>query len=490
MPSMNRHQFLAEFVYGVEKYFDVGGIQASWAKGSKPAHRFWGDEDDRIEIPSSSDDHTTSDFAVSPDEKLVAVCGGLLISVYDIATKECRTQFRCPDESFPKLRFYDLARGDGGFCLIVATSDRPAMNNKLVMVELDNNGHMLTGQANILITPNLIDQSLAPIVSRVNYVYVTPNTVPRPLLDEVRAKYTRALEHLQAKLLFESFEQIDGRFSGSQASSKDGRLLLYTINNHTTQRVSRAADGLPKIIVYDFVKKCQMQILSGHEDSVTWTAFSPDDSHIASASWDGTYRIFDTVTGECKHTIGPIGGQCTSGAWSPDSKHVVVCGSGRRTEEDTGTVESYSMVAVFSTATGKEVARFWHEDPKSRPGQVAWSSRNEIALTRRYDADTWIWNPFEDRITSSLSLKVENPMMRAYVSPGKVAWARDGKLLILMCGDGTVEVWDRDANVKWTFQKPVGLDTKRFGQSFTWLEQHRMLMILNGDGYLRFYKLD
>ncbi|THY22378.1 WD40 repeat-like protein [Aureobasidium pullulans] len=225
MPSMDRHQFLAELVHGVEKYFDIGGIQASWAKGSKPAHRFWGDEDDRIEIPYTSDEHTTSDFAVSPDEKLVTVCGGLLISVYDIATKECRTQFRCPDESFPKLRFQDLARGHGGFCLIVATSDRPAMNNKLVMVELDDNGQMLTGQANILVTPNLIDESLAPIVSQVNRVYVSPNTIPLPLMDEVRAKYVRALEHLQAKLLFESFEQIDGRFSGSQASTANAAFI-------------------------------------------------------------------------------------------------------------------------------------------------------------------------------------------------------------------------------------------------------------------------
>lgn len=485
---MNRHQFLAEFVYGVEKYFDIGGIQASWAKGSKPAHRFWGDEDDRIEIPYTSDEHTTSDFAVSPDEKLVAVCGGLLISVYDIATKECHTQFRCPDESFPKLRFHDLARGDGGFCLIVATSDRPAMNNKLVMVELDNDGHMLTGQANILITPNLIDQSLAPIVSRVNCVYVTPNTVPRPLLDEVRAKYTRALEHLQAKLLFESFKQIDGRFSASQTSSKDGRLLLYTINNHTTQRVSRPVEELPKVVVYDFINKSQKQVLSGHEDLVTWTSFSPDNSHIASASWDGTYRIFDSTTGDCKHIIGPIGGQCSSGAWSPDSAHIIVRGNGRRASEDTGAIESYSLVAVYSAMTGEEVTQFKHRDSRSRSGQIAWSSRDEIAIS--HETDIWIWKPFEDKVISSFSLSAGNSMLKAFARFNKISWAKDGQLLIVMSGDSTIEVWDRVLNVKWTLQRPQGLTTKRHGQSFIWLERHQRLMCLNSDGFLRFYNLD
>lgn len=101
--------------------------------------------------------------------------------------------------------------------------------------------------------------------------------------------------------------------------------------------------------------------------------------------------------------FGPIDGQCTSGAWSPDSKHIVVCGNGRRTLEETGVVESYSIVAVFSAATGKEVARFEHEHAKSRPGNVAWSFRNDIVVTRRHDTDVWIWKLFEDDISTSLS---------------------------------------------------------------------------------------
>jgi hypothetical protein len=490
MPSMNRHQFLTEFVYGVEKYFDIGGAQASWAQGSKPAYRSWGDEDDRIDVPYTSDDHTSSHIAISLDEKLVAICGGLLISVYDIATKECRTQFWCPDNSFPNVRFHDLDHKHGGYRLIVATSDRLAAINKLVFVELGADGRMSKKQANSLVTPDAVDESLAPIISRVHGTYGDSDDVIGSLLDKVRTNFTRALEDLQAKLLFKDLEQLDGKLSGSQTFSRDGRLFLYVTDNHNTQQGSRPAAELPKIVVYDFTNERQKHVLSGHEDLVIWTAFSPDDNQIASASWDGTYRLFDTVTGECKHIIGPIDGQCTSGAWSPDSKHIVVCGNGKRISKDTGAIESYSIIAVFSAITGEEVARFKHEDPKSRPGHVAWSSRNDIALTRRHETNIWIWKPFEHEISSSFSLKIEKPIMKSFASFSKISWARDGKLLIAMGGDGTIEVWDRDANVKWTLQRPQGLDTKRFGQSFFWLEQHQILMSLNGDGYLRFFRLD
>lgn len=65
---MNRHQFLAEFVYGVERHFDAGGVQASWAQGCKPAHRSSGSEDYTIEVPYTSDDHMGTHMAVSLDE--------------------------------------------------------------------------------------------------------------------------------------------------------------------------------------------------------------------------------------------------------------------------------------------------------------------------------------------------------------------------------------------------------------------------------------
>ncbi|THV71639.1 WD40 repeat-like protein [Aureobasidium pullulans] len=296
MPSMSRQHFLGEFIYGVEKHFDVDGTEASWAQASRPAHRFWGNEDDRIEFPCTSDDY------------------------------------------------------------------------------------------------------------------------------------------------------------------------------HTTQRGSRPAEELPKVVVYDFMNKSQKQVLSGHEDLVTWTSFSPDNSHIASASWDGTYRIFDSTTGDCKHIIGPIGGQCSSGAWSPDSAHIIVRGNGRRVSEDIGAIESYSLVAVYSAMTGEEVTQFKHRrDSRSRSGQIAWSSRDEIAIS--HETDIWIWKPLEDKVISSFSLSADNSMLKAFARFNKISWAKDGQLLIVMSGDHTIEVWDRVLNVKWTLQRPQGLTTKR-------------------DGYLRFYNVE
>jgi WD40 repeat protein len=259
-------------------------------------------------------------------------------------------------------------------------------------------------------------------------------------------------------------------------------------DNHGTQRDGPPITELPKIVVYDYTSRSQKHVLAGHESYVVWTAFSPDDCLIASTSHDGTCRIFDAVTGDCRHIINLIDGQCSSGAWSPDSKHITTSGRGRRVSAESGTVESYLMMTVISVKTGKEVASFKHGNPNPRHCLIAWSSRGDIALTQ--DTDIWIWQPFEDQISSCFSLDVEDRILRRYASFAQISWTRDGKLLIVMCGDGTVEIWDRDADVKWTLQRPQGLTTERFGQAFTWLEQHRTLMCMNGDGSLRFYRLE
>lgn len=96
MSWMDRERFLEGFTYEVEKDFDVNSTPSSWADAELSlAHRYWGDEDHRIELPHP-DDHTCrlSTSALTPDKKFIAASNGFVVNLHDVATKECHMVFR------------------------------------------------------------------------------------------------------------------------------------------------------------------------------------------------------------------------------------------------------------------------------------------------------------------------------------------------------------------------------------------------------------
>lgn len=60
-------------------------------------------------------------------------------------------------------------------------------------------------------------------------------------------------------------------------------------------------------------------ILTGHRDSIMWIGFSPDDSLIVSACWDGTFRVWRADTGEQVH-VWTTDKQNWAGCFAPDNE--------------------------------------------------------------------------------------------------------------------------------------------------------------------------
>ena len=77
------------------------------------------------------------------------------------------------------------------------------------------------------------------------------------------------------------------------------------------------------IWLYDTTTLQEVGLLTGHTETVSTIAYSPDGSMLASGSWDDTIRLWDTATGETIKTL--IGHEegILSIAFSPDGKTVV-----------------------------------------------------------------------------------------------------------------------------------------------------------------------
>lgn len=74
----------------------------------------------------------------------------------------------------------------------------------------------------------------------------------------------------------------------SLSFSSDNSLLL----------ASEASNRKPAILIWNTAGWQLQQTMNGHSDQIFGAAFSPDDSKIVSASWDGSLRVWNTASGK------------------------------------------------------------------------------------------------------------------------------------------------------------------------------------------------
>lgn len=88
----------------------------------------------------------------------------------------------------------------------------------------------------------------------------------------------------------------------------------------------------------------QVRALKGHDEPVRWVVWSPDGTQLASASLDGTVRVWDVASGETVTTLQGHADWAVGAAWSPDGAQLVSGGTD-------GTVR------VWDVASGAEVTQ-------------------------------------------------------------------------------------------------------------------------------------
>ncbi|HZY84907.1 MAG TPA: hypothetical protein VFE78_08755, partial [Gemmataceae bacterium] len=100
--------------------------------------------------------------------------------------------------------------------------------------------------------------------------------------------------------------------------------------------------------------------LRGHAESVWGVSFGPGGQRLASASGDGTVRLWDVASGDARLTLaGQLDWQAQGAAWGPDGTRLITVGHDH-------------IVKVWDTTSG--------ENPLSLRGEAAGRSGGIVTL--------------------------------------------------------------------------------------------------------------
>ncbi len=160
-----------------------------------------------------------------------------------------------------------------------------------------------------------------------------------------------------------------------------------------------------------------------HGDQINRVAFSPGGLTLASASNDGSVRLWDAATGkELRRFLGHQGA-VISVACSPDGTMLA-----------SGGWEGDNTIRLWDVATGKELRLF---KPQSGPwGCIVFSPDGKSLATGRHDHGIQLWDVETGKLLHQLDGQDKSSV------PVEVAYSPDGRTLASGGKDGTIRMWD------------------------------------------------
>ncbi|KAJ6507471.1 quinon protein alcohol dehydrogenase-like superfamily [Mycena vulgaris] len=273
--------------------FQQNGVPAAYAADP------WVSEVDRIRL--NRDD--TRVAALSPDNALIAAAVGREICVYDAGTGELLHTFHGHAGYIRALEFHP-----GGRKLASGSSINGWDREELVRVwELD--GAKKSGE-HLQEAATAATAAAAPILLRQwSPADLESANLQKEIAEIILAGQT-AVDVRTGRAFTGTLPNFEAR-----AFSCDGQSLLY-LPNRTT------------VAVLDVATLTERFRLAGHTDAIMWAETSPNDSVIATSSWDKTVRLWSMASGETLHILRGATNQSWAGAFSPDGA-VIAAGAGK-----------------------------------------------------------------------------------------------------------------------------------------------------------------
>jgi Tol biopolymer transport system component len=166
---------------------------------------------------------------------------------------------------------------------------------------------------------------------------------------------------------------------------------------------------------------------TGHLNTVTTVAWSPDGARIASGSWDQTVQVWDATSGTHPLIYRGHTTNVNAVAWSPlHTGHRIASASGNNF------FRGDFVVLVWNAATGRPFLTYsGHTQPVHT---AAWSPNGAHIASGGEDKTVQVWDASNG--SPLLSYSRHTDMISA------VAWSPDGRRIASASNDTTVQVWD------------------------------------------------
>ncbi|MBW4511122.1 MAG: myosin kinase [Scytonematopsis contorta HA4267-MV1] len=192
----------------------------------------------------------------------------------------------------------------------------------------------------------------------------------------------------------------------SVSFSQDGKIIA-----------TASYDGTLKL--WDVASARVIQTFHGHSGTVNSVSFSPNGKFIASASQDKTVKLWDVTTGKVIKTLNGHSSDVNSVSFSSDGK-VIASASWDET------------VKLWDAASGKVIKTL--NGHSSVVNSISLSSDGKVMASASFDNTVKLWDVVTGKVIKTLNGHSK--------SVNSVSFSQDGKVIASASDDKTVKLWN------------------------------------------------